>query len=110
MSRPDTPVRPGFLRPGASERGIRDMATDDPARATWREWLGLAVLTLPLLMTAADIRVLFLALPSIAADLSPGRPQLAWITQVCGCLAGGFDLTMGRLECRPADRRRVVAH
>ena len=85
------------------------MATDDPARATWREWLGLAVLTLPLLMTAADMSVLFLALPSIAADLSPGSTQLLWITHVCDFLAVGFALTMGRLVDRLGARRMLVA-
>ncbi|MFW5416412.1 MFS transporter [Nocardiopsis sp. CNT-189] len=85
------------------------MATDGPERATWREWVGLAVLTLPLLMTAADMSVLFLALPSIAADLGPGSTQLLWITHVCDFLAVGFALTMGRLVDRLGARRVLVA-
>ncbi|WP_338022746.1 hypothetical protein [Allosalinactinospora lopnorensis] len=40
------------------------MTTDTAQRATGRAWLGLAVLTLPLIMAATDMTVLFLAPPT----------------------------------------------
>lgn len=84
------------------------MATDTARRATWRAWLGLAVLTLPVLMTATDMTVLFLALPSIAADLEPGSTQMLWILHADAFLAVGFALTMGRLSERVGARRLLL--
>ncbi|MDS1270337.1 MFS transporter [Lipingzhangella sp. LS1_29] len=76
--------------------------------ATGRAWLGLAVLTLPLVMVATDMTVLFLALPSIAGDLSPGSTQLLWILHVGMFLAVGFALTMGRVASRLGARRLLA--
>ncbi|RNL85599.1 MFS transporter [Halostreptopolyspora alba] len=84
--------------------------SEDPVsrpRAGWREWLGLAVLTLPVLVLATDLTVLFLAMPSIAADLRPGTSQMLWTLHVYGFLVGGFLITMGRLSDR-VGRRRVL--
>ncbi|SNR63444.1 MFS transporter, DHA2 family, multidrug resistance protein [Haloechinothrix alba] len=77
-------------------------------RATWREWLGLAVLTLPVLVLATDLTVLFLAMPSIATDLQPGTAQMLWILHVYGFLVGGFLITMGRLGDRVGRRRLLL--
>lgn len=82
--------------------------TDTPRRATWREWAGLAVLTLPLLMIATDMTVLFLALPSIAADLAPSSTQLLWTLHLGEFLAVGMVLTMGWLGARIGRRRLLV--
>lgn len=79
-----------------------------PARATWRTWLGLVVLTVPLFMAATDMSVLFLALPAIAADLSPGSTQQLWILHIGEFLAVGFALTMGRLGDRIGRRRLLT--
>ena len=62
-----------------------DMSTAPPAPATGRtapragrrEWLGLAVLMLPVLLLAIDGTVLALAVPSLTADLSPDRDAAA---------------------------------
>ncbi|MEU6699142.1 MFS transporter [Pseudonocardia sp. NPDC046786] len=77
-------------------------------RAGWREWLGLAVLLLPVLVLASDLTVLFLAMPSIAADLQPGAAQMLWILHVYGFLVGGFLVTMGRLADRVGRRRLLL--
>ncbi|QVQ51843.1 MFS transporter [Spiractinospora alimapuensis] len=82
------------------------MSTSD--RAPTRAWLGLAVLTLPLVMAATDMSVLFLALPSIAGDLSPGSTQMLWILHVGAFLAVGFALTMGRVAGRIGPRRLLT--
>ena len=46
------------------------------ARATQREWIGLAVIALPCLLYSMDLTVLNLAVPSIVADLRPSASQL----------------------------------
>ncbi|MDA2803417.1 MFS transporter [Nocardiopsis suaedae] len=82
--------------------------TTAPDRPGWRQWLGLTVLTLPLLMAATDMTVLFMALPSIAADLAPGSTQMLWILHVGDFLAVGLALTMGRLATRVGARRLLL--
>ncbi len=78
------------------------------ARAGWREWLGLVVLTLPMLVLATDLTVLFLAMPSITADLRPGPSQMLWILHVYGFLIAGFLITMGRLGDRIGRRKLLL--
>ena len=58
----------------------------EPAKAGRREWIGLAVLALPCLLVTMDLTVLFLAVPSLTADLAPGSTELLWITDVYGFL------------------------
>lgn len=85
------------------------MTTDaPPRRATWREWVGLALLTLPMLALATDISVLFLAMPSISADLQPTTSQMLWILHIYGFLIGGFLITMGRLGDRVGRRKLLL--
>lgn len=79
-----------------------------PARATWREWLGLAALMLPIFMLATDMTGLFLAMPSITADLTPSSTQMLWILHVGEFLTVGFLLTIGRLADRIGRRRLLV--
>ncbi|QSB14846.1 MFS transporter [Natronosporangium hydrolyticum] len=77
-------------------------------RAGWRQWLGLLLLVLPMLALATDLTVLFLAMPSIAGDLSPGTSQMLWIVHVYGFFIGGFLITMGRLGDRVGRRRLLL--
>ena len=53
--------------------GQRDKAVGrpPPARATAREWTGLAVIALPCMLYSMDLTVLNLAIPSISEDLKP---------------------------------------
>ncbi|GAB3716765.1 MFS transporter [Nocardiopsis nanhaiensis] len=78
------------------------------ARATRREWTGLALLLLPTLMLTSDISVLFLATPHLAADLQPGATQLLWINDVYGFLIAGFLVAMGAVGDRIGRRRLLV--
>src|SRR6478672_1880992 len=80
-----------------------------PPRATRREWLGLAVLALPTLLSAMDFSVLFLALPRLSADLRPSGSQLLWITDIYGFMVAGFLVTMGALGNRIGRRRLLTA-
>jgi hypothetical protein len=70
------------------------------SRAVRREWIGLAVLTLPALLASMDLSVLFMAAPWLAADLRPTGPQLLWIMDAYGFLMAGLLLTMGALGDR----------
>ncbi|MBE2998073.1 MFS transporter [Nocardiopsis sp. HNM0947] len=66
------------------------------------------MLTVPLLMAATDMTVLFLALPAIAADLAPGSTQMLWILHVAEFLGVGMALTMGWLGARTGRRRLLL--
>src|SRR6266566_2155602 len=62
-----------------------------------REWVALAVIALPCLLYSMDLTVLYLALPSLTADLKPSSAQLLWITDIYGFMLAGFLITMGTL-------------
>ena len=81
-------------------------ATEQPL-ARRREWIALAVLTLPTLLLAMDLTVLHLALPALTADLAPTGAQLLWIIDIYGFLIAGSLITMGTLGDR-IGRRRVL--
>ena len=79
-----------------------------PARAGLREWLGLALLVLPMLTVASDLTVLFLALPTLSAQLDPSSAQALWIVHIYGFMVAGFLVTMGRLADRVGPRRLLL--
>ncbi len=78
-------------------------------RAGPREWIGLAVLTLPCLLYSMDLTVLNLAVPHLSADLRPSSAQLLWIVDVYGFMVAGFLITMGTLGDRIGRRRLLLA-
>jgi MFS transporter, DHA2 family, multidrug resistance protein len=82
--------------------------TRTDTRAGHREWVGLAVLTLPALLASMDLSVLFMAAPWLAADLAPTGPQLLWIMDAYGFLMAGLLLTMGALGDRIGRRRLLL--
>lgn len=84
-------------------------APEAARRAGPREWTGLAVLTLPLLLIALDISVLYLAAPHLSADLRPSATQSLWIMDIYGFLIAGFLVTMGTLGDRIGRRRLLLA-
>jgi DHA2 family multidrug resistance protein-like MFS transporter len=77
-------------------------------RAGGREWIGLAVLTLPCLLVAMDLTVLYLAIPHLTADLQPSAAQLLWIVDIYGFLIAGSLITMGTLGDRIGRRRLLL--
>src|SRR5215207_375922 len=79
-----------------------------PARATRREWLGLAVIALPCLLYSMDLSVLNLAVPQLSADLKPSSAQLLWIVDIYGFLLAGCLITMGTLGDRVGRRRLLL--
>jgi DHA2 family multidrug resistance protein-like MFS transporter len=84
-----------------------NMATPQTSKAGRREWIGLAVITLPCLVYSMDLTVLNLALPRLSADLEPSSSELLWIVDIYGFLVAGMLITMGTLGDR-IGRRRVL--
>jgi MFS transporter, DHA2 family, multidrug resistance protein len=77
-------------------------------RAGRREWVGLAVIALPCLLYSMDLTVLYLAVPSLTADLGPSSAELLWITDIYGFFLAGFLITMGTLGDRIGRRRLLL--
>src|SRR5688572_18741254 len=77
-------------------------------RAGGKEWIGLAVLTLPCLLISMDLTVLYLAVPNLSADLKPSAAQLLWIVDIYGFLIAGSLITMGTLGDRIGRRRLLL--
>lgn len=73
-----------------------------------REWWGLAVLALPTLVLSLDFSVLYLAGPTIAADLQPSGTQMLWIIDIYGFMIAGFLITMGTVGDRIGRRRLLM--
>ena len=84
------------------------MKDTTPARATRREWIGLAVIALPCAVYAMDLTVLNLAIPAISAELQPSSSQLLWIIDIYGFLVAGFLITMGTLGDRIGRRKLLL--
>ncbi|MEV0048135.1 MFS transporter, partial [Nocardia rhamnosiphila] len=74
-----------------------------------RAWFGLAVLLLPVLLVSMDMSVLFLALPTLTADLDPTAAQQLWILDIYGFLIAGLLITMGNLGDRIGRRTVLLA-
>jgi MFS transporter, DHA2 family, multidrug resistance protein len=78
------------------------------ARAGRREYFGLAVLALPALLLSLDVSVLYLALPSLSADLHADATAQLWILDIYGFLVAGFLVAMGTLGDRLGRRRLLL--
>jgi MFS transporter, DHA2 family, multidrug resistance protein len=84
------------------------MSTTEAPRAGRREWIGLAVIALPCLLYSMDLTVLYLAVPSLTAELEPSSAELLWITDIYGFFLAGFLITMGTLGDRVGRRRLLL--
>src|SRR5256885_3209666 len=73
-----------------------------------REWISLAVLTIPCLLYAMDLTVLNLAVPQLSQDLRPSSTELLWIVDIYGFMAAGSLVTMGTLGDRLGRRRLLL--
>ncbi|WP_433346929.1 MFS transporter [Microtetraspora malaysiensis] len=83
--------------------------TEEHRTAGFREWVGLAVLVLPCVLASMDMSVMFVALPSLTADLKPSSSELLWIMDAYGFLLAGLLITMGTLGDRIGRRRVLLA-
>lgn len=73
-----------------------------------KEWIGLTVLLLPLLLVSMDVSVLYFAVPFISRDLEPSSTQQLWIFDVYGFVLAGLLITMGSLGDRIGRRRLLL--
>ncbi|CAM3761764.1 MFS transporter [Kibdelosporangium persicum] len=78
------------------------------SRAGVREWVGLAVLALPILLISLDLTALHLALPHLTADMAPTSTEQLWILDIYGFMVAGFLVTMGTLGDRIGRRRLLM--
>jgi DHA2 family multidrug resistance protein-like MFS transporter len=79
-----------------------------PRKAGRREWIGLAVITLPCLLYSMDLTVLHLAVPRLTASLDPSSTQLLWIIDIYGFFVAGSLVTMGTLGDRIGRRKLLL--
>jgi DHA2 family multidrug resistance protein-like MFS transporter len=79
-----------------------------PRRATAKQWAGLVVLMLPVLLVAVDNTVLSFALPSISAALQPSGTELLWIIDIYPLVLAGLLVPMGSLADRLGRRRLLL--
>ena len=86
---------------------VPEAATGE-VKATYREWIGLAVIALPCIVYAMDLTVLNLAVPSLSAELKPSAAELLWIVDIYGFLAAGSLLIMGTLGDRIGRRKLLL--
>src|SRR5580704_19735504 len=77
-------------------------------RAGGREWTGLAVLLLPLLLVSMDVSVLYFAVPFISSSLAPSSTEQLWIFDIYGFVLAGLLITMGSLGDRVGRRRLLL--
>ncbi len=69
-----------------------------------RQWLGLGVLVLPSTLLFMMLTILFLAAPSMAAELQPTSTQLLWILDIYGFVMAGLLVAFGVLGDRVGKR------
>jgi DHA2 family multidrug resistance protein-like MFS transporter len=85
----------------------RDGATTPP-RASVRNWLALAVLMLPVLISSVDNTVLSFALPVISESLRPSAAAQLWIIDAYPLVLAGLLVAMGNLGDRWGRRRLLL--
>ncbi|MFI2210193.1 MFS transporter [Streptomyces sp. NPDC020141] len=73
-----------------------------------REWAGLAVLTLPVLLISVDMTVLGFAVPHLSEDLNPSSSQLLWIVDIYSFTLAALLVTMGSLGDRIGRRKLLL--
>ncbi|PUA81134.1 MFS transporter [Nocardioides currus] len=82
--------------------------TPEAPAATRREWIGLAVLTLPTLLISIDVSVLYVALPTLSRELGASSTEQLWILDIYSFLLAGLLVTMGGLADRIGSRRLLL--
>ncbi|MGP3974510.1 MFS transporter [Streptomyces sp. 8N114] len=85
------------------------MVQETTTRAGAREWAGLLILTLPVLLIAIDLTVLGFAVPALSEDLAPSSTQLLWTVDIYSFVLAGLLVTMGTLGDRIGRRKLLMA-
>lgn len=84
-----------------------DNETGEP-RAGARQWAGLVVLMLPVLLISIDNTVLSFALPNISRALRPTSAAQLWIVDAYPLVLAGLLVAMGNLGDRFGRRRMLM--
>lgn len=82
--------------------------SEPTARAGRREWSALAVLVLVVTLLAVDGTVLYLAVPSLTADIEPSGTELLWIGDIYSFVLAGLLITMGNVADRIGRKRLLL--
>jgi MFS transporter, DHA2 family, multidrug resistance protein len=96
-----------IMGPEATQGRDQTMTTTQ-VRTGRREWIGLAVLGLPVFLVSMDFSVLYLAVPHLTADLAPSGVQQLWIVDIYGFLIAGFLVTMGSVGDRIGRKKLLL--
>lgn len=100
---------PGVTRTARTATPAPAPATTRTAgRATVRDWIALAVLMIPVLLTSVDNTVLSFALPQLSTALKPSGSQLMWLVDIYPLMLAGLLIAMGSLGDRLGRRRLLV--
>ena len=75
---------------------------------TRRQFAGLFVLCLAVLMVAIDATVISVAVPSITEQLRPDYNQILWIGDIYSFVIAGLLITMGNLGDRIGRKRLLL--
>lgn len=77
-------------------------------QASARDWCGLAVLSLAVVLISIDATVLDVAVPRISTALQPTSTELLWIIDIYSFVLAGLLVTMGTLGDRIGRRRLLL--
>ncbi len=102
MSRPSDDIRTGSTRDGAEPiEPTTGRVADDRRR-------GLIALLLVTMVMTLDLGVLWLATPSLSADLRPTNAEVLWINDAYGLVIASTLVLMGNLGDRWGRRRTLL--
>ncbi|MFE1628712.1 MFS transporter [Brevibacillus reuszeri] len=87
---------------------MKGAALESNIRAGIKEWIGLAVLSLPAILISVDLSVMILALPHISIALGADSTEQLWIMDIYGFMLSGFLITMGTLGDRLGRRKLLM--
>ena len=74
----------------------------------WKPWFALAVLVGAVLLLAIDGTVLYLAVPSLTADLNATSSQVLWVGDIYSLVLAGLLVTMGNLADRIGRKKLLI--
>jgi DHA2 family multidrug resistance protein-like MFS transporter len=77
-------------------------------QAGLRNWLGLLILMLPVLLVTVDNTILSFALPRIASALEPSANQQLWIIDAYALVLAGLLVSMGSIGDRVGHRSLLL--
>jgi len=87
---------------------ITSITPRQPTAAGRRQWIGLAILMLPMMIVTMDNSIIFLALPHLITALRASSSESLWIADIYGFFVTGFMIAAGRLGDRMGHRKLLL--